>query len=54
VNDRSQGGTSLKEGYIELMIHRRLLKDDLRGMFEPLNETNPWNESEGLTQNVKH
>ncbi|XP_046463564.1 lysosomal alpha-mannosidase-like [Daphnia pulex] len=38
VNDRSQGGTSLKDGQIELMVHRRLLYDDHFGVGEPLNE----------------
>jgi hypothetical protein len=32
VNDRSQGGTVIREGEIELMIHRRLLVDDGRGV----------------------
>ncbi|XP_058798007.1 lysosomal alpha-mannosidase-like isoform X1 [Phymastichus coffea] len=39
LNDRAQGGTSLKEGDIELMIHRRLLHDDAFGVDEALNET---------------
>lgn len=38
VNDRSQGGTSLQDGQIELMVHRRLLYDDHFGVGEPLNE----------------
>jgi len=38
LNDRSQGGTSLRDGEIELMVHRRLTKDDGRGVGEPLNE----------------
>lgn len=38
VNDRSQGGTSLHDGEIELMIHRRLLYDDAFGVGEALNE----------------
>ena len=37
--DRTQGGTSLQDGNIELMVHRRLLKDDSRGVGECLNET---------------
>lgn len=39
VNDRSQGGSSLREGEVELMLHRRLLHDDMLGVGEPLNET---------------
>ena len=37
--DRAQGGASLVDGQIELMLHRRLLCDDARGVAEPLNET---------------
>ncbi|CAL8126674.1 unnamed protein product [Orchesella dallaii] len=39
LNDRSQGGTSMNDGEIELMLHRRLLFDDAFGVGEPLNET---------------
>ncbi|XP_034666350.1 lysosomal alpha-mannosidase [Drosophila subobscura] len=38
LNDRSQGGTSLKDGELELMLHRRLLNDDAFGVGEALNE----------------
>ena len=38
MNDRAQGGASIKEGELELMIHRRCLHDDARGVGEPLNE----------------
>lgn len=37
--DATHGGTSLNDGEIELMVHRRVLKDDFRGVEEPLNET---------------
>ncbi|XP_022222241.2 lysosomal alpha-mannosidase [Drosophila obscura] len=37
-NDRSQGGTSLEDGELELMLHRRLLNDDAFGVGEALNE----------------
>uniref|UniRef100_A0A0B7AW15 Alpha-mannosidase n=1 Tax=Arion vulgaris TaxID=1028688 RepID=A0A0B7AW15_9EUPU len=36
--DRSEGGTSLNDGDVELMLHRRLVKDDGRGVGEALNE----------------
>lgn len=39
LNDRAQGGSSLRDGEIELMIHRRLLRDDAFGVEEALNET---------------
>ncbi|XP_051827566.1 lysosomal alpha-mannosidase [Antechinus flavipes] len=38
LTDRSQGGSSLKDGSLELMVHRRLLLDDNRGVGEPLLE----------------
>jgi hypothetical protein len=34
VNDRSQGGSSMIDGSLELMVHRRLLQDDYRGVNE--------------------
>jgi alpha-mannosidase len=37
--DRSVGGSSIKDGQIELMLHRRLLHDDGRGVAEALDET---------------
>uniref|UniRef100_A0A7N0T7N2 Alpha-mannosidase n=1 Tax=Kalanchoe fedtschenkoi TaxID=63787 RepID=A0A7N0T7N2_KALFE len=37
--DRAVGGTSLVDGQIELMLHRRLIHDDVRGVGEVLNET---------------
>jgi len=37
--DRAQGVTSLNDGQLEFMVHRRLLADDYRGVREPLNET---------------
>ncbi|XVF13832.1 hypothetical protein REPUB_Repub09cG0002300 [Reevesia pubescens] len=37
--DRSVGGSSLVDGQIELMLHRRLLHDDAKGVGEVLNET---------------
>ncbi|GAV72796.1 Glyco_hydro_38 domain-containing protein/Glyco_hydro_38C domain-containing protein/Alpha-mann_mid domain-containing protein [Cephalotus follicularis] len=37
--DRATGGTSLKDGQVELMLHRRLVFDDGRGVDEALDET---------------
>lgn len=39
LTDRAEGGASLENGEIELMVHRRLLRDDWKGVSEPLNET---------------
>ena len=39
LTDVSQGGSSLADGEIELMVHRRIQDDDSRGVQEPLNET---------------
>ena len=35
--DRSYGGTSLTDGSLELMLHRRLIGDDGKGLGEALN-----------------
>ena len=39
LTDRAQGGASLSSGQLEVMLHRRTLFDDQRGVAEPLNET---------------
>ena len=39
LTDRAQGGASLASGELEIMVHRRTLVDDWRGVAEPLNET---------------
>merc|ERR1711871_64529 len=39
VTDQSHGATSLEDGSLEIMLHRRLLHDDDRGVGEALNET---------------
>ncbi len=38
VTDRTQSASSLHDGSLEFMLHRRLLADDNRGVGEPLNE----------------
>ncbi|CAM0872753.1 unnamed protein product [Alopecurus aequalis] len=53
--DRSVGGSSIKDGQIELMLHRRLLHDDGRGVAEALNETVCFNnQCEGLVIEGKY
>jgi hypothetical protein len=39
--DRAQGGSSLSDGLVELLVQRRLYVDDSRGLEEALNETDP-------------
>lgn len=43
VVDRSIGGTSVKEGNLEVMLNRATTDDDARGVGEPLNEMEPNN-----------
>eukprot|EP01119_Soliformovum_irregulare_P008936 TRINITY_DN2201_c3_g1_i1.p1 TRINITY_DN2201_c3_g1~~TRINITY_DN2201_c3_g1_i1.p1 ORF type:complete len:965 (+),score=294.76 TRINITY_DN2201_c3_g1_i1:158-3052(+) len=47
-NDRSVGCSSLGNGQLEIMLHRRLLKDDEQGVGEPLNETTVIKTTENL------
>ena len=37
--DRAEGCTSLNDGQVEFLLHRRLFKDDSKGLYEVLNET---------------
>ncbi|XP_056018882.1 lysosomal alpha-mannosidase-like isoform X2 [Ostrea edulis] len=52
MTDRSQGGTSLQDGNLEVMLHRRLLYDDNLGVGEALNETGA--DGKGLIARGKH
>lgn len=38
ITDRAQGGSSLVDGALDIMVHRRLLRDDAFGVGEALNE----------------
>ena len=38
LTDRSQGATSLQNNKLEIMVHRKTLKDDHKGVSEALND----------------
>ncbi|GFR81258.1 alpha-mannosidase [Elysia marginata] len=50
--DRTQGGSSLQEGSLELMVHRRSMTDDGLGMQEPLNDLG--SDKDGIIYTGKH
>jgi len=51
VTDRSEGGSSVQDGSLELMLHRITLNDDSLGVGEPLNEKG--SDGKGLVVNGK-
>jgi lysosomal alpha-mannosidase len=51
LTDRSEGGGSIRDGSIEIMVHRRILNDDSLGVGEALNESAF---GEGLVVRGKH
>ncbi|KAL8111174.1 hypothetical protein AgCh_026780 [Apium graveolens] len=53
--DRAAGGASIKDGELELMLHRRMIFDDGRGVGEALDETVCVNDTcQGLTVRGKY
>merc|ERR1712080_762476 len=52
MTDRSQGGGSIHNGQVEIMLHRRLLKDDQLGVDEALDE--PGVIGKGLVTRGRH
>ena len=50
--DRAQGGSSIKSGQLELMLLRETIRDDGRGVDEPLND--PGQFGKGLIVKGKH
>ncbi|XP_063227020.1 lysosomal alpha-mannosidase-like [Bacillus rossius redtenbacheri] len=41
LTDRAEGGTSLAHGQVELMVHRRMITEDYKGLGEYMNDTQP-------------
>ncbi|CAD8127927.1 unnamed protein product [Paramecium sonneborni] len=55
LNDRAQGGSSLTNGAIELMLQRRLNNDDNKGVFERLDEQEEVDKKRvGMRQMMSH
>ncbi|KAM9241662.1 LOW QUALITY PROTEIN: lysosomal alpha-mannosidase-like [Dugong dugon] len=54
LTDRSQGGSSLSDGSLELMVHRRLPRDDARTVGELLQEAGRNGQGSGLWVRGRH
>ncbi|XP_071068877.1 lysosomal alpha-mannosidase-like [Dasypus novemcinctus] len=54
LTDRSQGGSSLRDGSLELMVHRRGITDDDRGVNETLEEAGAYGQGPGLWVRGRH
>ncbi|CAF1239524.1 unnamed protein product [Rotaria sordida] len=52
ITDRAQGGGSINDGQVEIMLHRRVLTDDSLGVSETLNE--PGIDGQGLVVRGRH
>ncbi|CAF1567664.1 unnamed protein product [Rotaria magnacalcarata] len=52
ITDRAQGGGSIEDGQVEIMLHRRTLTDDGLGVSETLNELG--NDSQGIAVRGRH
>ena len=49
VPDRAQGGSSLSSGSVELMLLRETIRDDGRGVDEPLMDPGQFGKGQGST-----
>ena len=49
VPDRAQGGSSLSSGSVELMLLRETIRDDGRGVEEPLMDPGQFGKGPGST-----
>ena len=51
VPDRAQGGSSLSSGSVELMLLRETIRDDGRGVDEPLMDRGQFGKGQGSIEN---
>ncbi|CAF3219791.1 unnamed protein product [Rotaria socialis] len=52
ITDRAQGGGSIKDGQVEIMLHRRTMTDDGLGVSETLNEVD--RDGQGIVIRGRH